>query len=267
MQPRQRAFTLVELLVTIAIIAILASMLLHAIQHAKARARSITCMNNLRQMTLAWHQYATDAGELANNVMSGQGGKSAALYNWVGGWMDYAKNNSENTNTWNLIDGQFGKIGAYAQNAAIYKCPNDRSTAPFGMSRLPRVRSYSLNYYVGARDKTWSVFYFTKLDQMIRPGPANTIAFIEEHEDSINDGAFYQDPNATGPGGAWYAFPGARHGLATWFSFADGHTELKRWKLRSTIEPVLSQWRFGQQAVNSPDVDWFASHMTAWLDK
>jgi hypothetical protein len=241
--------------------------LLPTLAKAKARARSMTCMNNLRQLTLGWAEYATDTGELPINVMSGQGGKSADLYNWVGGWMDYSKNNPENTNTWNLIDHQFGKIGGYVRAPAIYKCPEDKSTAPFGTTRLPRVRGYSLNYYVGARDKSWPVFYYTKFDQLIRPGPASTIAFIEEHEDSINDGAFYQDPYATGLGGVWYAFPAGHHGPSTWFSYTDGHTDLRKWKLSSTIEPVLGQWRFGQQATYSPDVDWFAEHMTAWLDK
>jgi prepilin-type processing-associated H-X9-DG protein len=253
-------------MVVIAVIAILAGLLLPALGRAKAKAQTIQCLNNLRQLQLAWYLYAGDHNDrIAQNYWDRDAGKFPGTGSWVAGIMTY-DSDPDNTNTLNLVPGKYGSIGAYSISPAIYKCPADKSWAEIGGQGHPRVRSVSMNCYMNSLTIGDNAFWyvFRKTTDIVSPSPSQGFVFLDEFEDSISDGYYFVSMASEWPNTGWVDVVASRHSGRGTFSFADGHVESKNWLDPRTRMPVQRQ-RFwsGIQSPENKDVLWVQERTTS----
>ncbi|MGV3774679.1 MAG: type II secretion system protein [Verrucomicrobiales bacterium] len=271
---RKAGFTLIELLVVIAIIAILAGMLLPALAGAKAKSLGIRCMNNSRQLMLAWRMYAEESNdELLFGYVAP--GNPRSQYAWVQGTLNAA--NPADPANWNPdLHIKTSPLARYTGgNLDIWRCPADRSTGLNRGQKVPRVRSMSMNNWVGGNgtdmnnlDGGWGPAWrvYRKMSDMNDPGPSSTWVLLEEREDSINDSFWITGmdgyPNAAAT--KIIDYPASYHNRAAGLSFADGHSEIKKWVDPRTI-PTLKPGQLLPLNIASPnnrDIVWLQERST-----
>jgi len=276
-------FTLVELAVVIATLAVLVALLLPALAGTRPNTQAFQCLENQRQLILAWQMYAQDNSDLLppnDFPWRTQMVRTGTEKNWVFGSMVVPL---DMINTSILVNPQLSLLALYNTNPATYRCPADTSM----VQGRPRTRSVSMNCAVGTRWYTaglgspggphngqvgdpvgggWlSGFYadpdpnyrtYGKITQMTKPGPSMTWVIMDENPLSINDACMQMSMVQI-----LVDFPGNYHNGAAGISFADGHTEMHKWTddFAQTLPPGTI---IGQGVTINPVPP---SHDLAWI--
>lgn len=213
--PGRRAFTLVELLVVIAVIGILASLLLPVIGSAKARARRTSCLNSLRQINVGLRMYADDSADTLPPV----GGTT----NFIRDFSSYKE----------LMKDYVGLRGAPSPRDKLFACPADMFYYEFSRSDqtfVPRsahdeteygFSSYWMNAGTWTRFRTNSNGLGGRKLAPIR-SPTRTILLAEMP--AFFPWSWHQPKRPLPVGHEWPLFKDARNMV----SFADGHVSCIR---------------------------------------
>lgn len=227
------AFTLLELLVVIAVIGLLLGLLLPALLHSKAAARKASCLSNLRQVAIAFELYTTDQAQRLPLNYDGLAGREW-VPNWAYGNMaDFGDRRDYEA----LLDPARTLLAPYLTDHRLFKCPADRTAAVRSLSLNCRVNPVRLNApprWLAGGGTNYPIFRRT-MDVL---SPSMTFTVLDEEEAMINDGYFAVDLSNTGePDGRGTPiplvimdFPAQRHSRGASVAYGDGHVELVRWR-------------------------------------
>ncbi len=244
-RPAQSAFSLTELLVVIAIVTLLAFLLLPALSRAKAAASSTFCLNNIRQLQLAWTLYSHNHSDrIVPNNSEKRGFIQTAVSNeWGNSWV--WGNAQQDDSVYGLTN---GLLFAELSSSLTYRCPSDKSRVA-DRPGLSRFRSYSANLWLNAHITSGTYeqgvndddeHNMRSVSEMAHP--EKVFVFLDEHEQSIGDGMVSAPYPDDGP--AWWGggMPSDRHNQGCNFAFVDGHLDHHRWKApkRGFIEGEIS---------------------------
>jgi len=204
----RKAFTLVELLVVIAIIALLLALLLPALERAREQGMRAVCLNNLKQLVLAWNMYADENdGRIVRGDIREHDSEHPNELPWVE--LDYPQIDLTEQQKINAI--KAGALYYYTKNYKLYRCP---------VALFYETRTYSIVDSMNADnyDNGPMLKHRTEIRH-----PTKRIVFIENSGATPMGGwsIYYRRP-------AWRDEPPVRHGDGGTLGFADGHSEY--WK-------------------------------------
>jgi type II secretory pathway pseudopilin PulG len=291
---QSRAFTLIDLLVVLAVVALMACLLATARAGSRPNFQGAVCLNNLRQLMAAFTMYTHDNLELfppnADAVTHVAGG------NWVpdseSGWMPIGSIGASDAGNPDLLrDPKWNPFAPYIRtNISLYRCPFDPRIVLYGGSdpaqfgtKIPAIRGISMNAGVGTKggtsgnapvDGPWlngshthtannPYATFGKWSDFKVARPSDIWVLVDDDPWTINDGGM--QVIAASPDTVDY--PNVFNDNSTAFAFGDGHGETHKWKSSIWVHNGGAPSRaafVGATATVAGYQDWFwwASHAT-----
>lgn len=217
-----KGFAITGIIVPVISFALMIAILLPALSRVKAQAKRVVCLNNLRQLSLAWIIYS-DENDF--HIVNGAAGQQRAneLF-WTGrDWSSDMMSEQLLSEREQIQAIHNGALWQYCRSKEIYRCPA-------GLSG--HLRTYSIVDSMNgiAREGTEEKLgvYIKKRTQIRQP--ALRIVFIDVGQVIPETYAVYYDQQK------WWDQPPVRHDDGTTVSFADGHSEYWRWRGKETIE-------------------------------
>jgi prepilin-type N-terminal cleavage/methylation domain-containing protein len=249
-----RAFTLTELLVVTAIVGLLAALLLPALLRSKAAAKRVSCINNQRELATVWMIYSVDNADWAPANGENEPPSTSRRF-WVQGAF---YNPDAQTNAAYILDPKYALFAVYLKSIRTYVCPADREIVLVNQRPYPRLRSYSLNAYVGWTgpwDTRLSPLYriFRKQSEIVSRMPGGLFLFGDVNPESICWPYFGVQMQRD----SFFNFPGGAHSMGGVISYSDGHVEWHRWLDRRTIEAYSSNYHIHDDpSPGNADIVW-----------
>jgi prepilin-type N-terminal cleavage/methylation domain-containing protein/prepilin-type processing-associated H-X9-DG protein len=272
--PTTRAFTLIELLMVIAIIGILASLLAGGIAQAKGRAHSITCMNNQRQLLVVWQKYAGDSDDrlVVNSNPVSSMTPLTTNFPWASSGTHQFYPSV--TNEAFLTDPNYSAFAYAKLNPRLYRCAGIKHN----IQGVPIIRTYSMNPYMGGRSSTWSAptgfETYQRMNDITQP--AERLVFSEMNPFIICTSAIRinslqaeTDTNSPALGtiisADFATLPMFGHGRIGQISYADGHVEPQKQQTEEFTRTWPVDWlafHSGLHSATNADALWYANRLT-----
>jgi len=293
----QRAFTLTELLVILALLAMLALTFLPAFAASRTKSQSIRCVSNLKQIAGAFLMYAHDYHDFF--PPNPDDGTMLPGYTWcvgeVYGGQPGVAPGAQTFDPDILADPSSCLITSYINtNVTLFRCTADARTGLYQGTNatlqgqlVPAARTISMSQAVGTVDAFFAAYEtghsgppifpvnapwlngnpsnrhnapwrtYGKTADVIVPAPANLLVVTEEDPYSINDAAFATIVQEP----RWVDYPSSLHNMGCIITFADGHVEFHKWATKDlylTQPPRLLTVR-----ASDPDWNWVAQRTSA----
>ena len=243
---KRAAFTLIEVLVVVSIIALLVAILIPSLHRAREAARRTVCLSNTHQLALGWTLYAADyKGAMVSGVAARWNDHGHSWVKQYGNWNDLDPATWTAANFTNGI--KQGALFKYVRHVDVYHCPAARKANEvltysmiISMNPGPSIESWPNQFELAVRDGCIA----RHMGQIRRP--SSRLLLLDHFPDDADFlwAIYYPSPRL------WNPVPG-RHQKGTVFAFTDGHAEYWQWRTAKMIKAAGDTW---EQCINPGDL-------------